>query len=466
MGVEHLPPEDVTLWCAQAADAPLLLGGMALCDGDILRDSSGAVPIERIRRHLESRIGSAPRLRQVLKAAPLGQGLVWVDDEHYDIAHHMRLVSLPRPGSDAQLREFVARVLETPLPVDRPLWEFWVVEGIAGDRIALVPRFSHVVGDGMALLAVVMSLFDPAPRDGEDPPRPWSSTAPPGPVRTLAGAVTSRSRRQVAAMWRAGRSLADPTQLPSRLVAGARAAATILSPAPPLPITQPVGPRRGFAWVRLPLPELLEVKRREGVKLNDVVLAVAAAGLARYVRREGAEPDRLRIVVPVSTHGLDPAGEVENRFSLMFVGLDALLDAVERLHAVHAETTRGKNSPQTGLTAAVLALGGLVPQRLLSSVVPRLLHHQPFVNLVVTNLTGPRTPLYLFGSELFEMYPFVTVTGNLGVTMAVVSYANTLGVGITVDADAVPDVTALAGAVQEAAAELVRAAVRPEAAEV
>jgi diacylglycerol O-acyltransferase / wax synthase len=457
VGVEHLSPEDVTLWCAQAPDAPLQIGGVALCDGTSLRDGSGVLPIDRVRRHFEARLFAAPRFRQVLRRVPLGQGLVWVDDEHFDIARHVRFTALPRPGSEAQLRELVARVLETPLAPDRPLWEFWVVEGVEGDRVALVPKVSHVVGDGMAVLGVVMSMFDVEPQDHDASAPPWFTTPPPGTLPILAVAVYRRGRRQLEAFWHLGRTLADPTKVPGRMAAVARAGAMLLAPAPPLPITRPVGPRRDFAWVKLPLGPLMGVKRAEEVKLNDVVLAVVIGGVSRYLAGKGAATDRLRVVVPVSTHGLNPEGEIENRFSMMFVDLAELPDPLERLRAVNAETTRSKNSVQTSLGASVLALGGLAPQRLLRAVAPRLLHHQPFVNVVVTNLTGPRRPVYLFGSRLTEMYPFVTVTGNLGLMIGVVSYDDTLGMGITVDADAVPDVSTLAQELERAAAELVRA---------
>jgi diacylglycerol O-acyltransferase / wax synthase len=457
VGVEHLSPEDVTLWCAQAPDAPLQIGGMALCEGAVLRDGSGAIPIDRIRRHVEARLFAAPRFRQLLRQVPLGQGLVWVDDEHFDIARHVRLVALPLPGSEEQLRELVARVLETPLAPDRPLWELWVVEGVVGDRVALVPKVSHVVGDGVAVLGVVMSLFDVEPGEHDEPPQPWFTTVPPGILPMLAVAAYRRGRRQLEALWHVGRTLADPTKLPERVLSAARGTAMLLAPAPALPITRPVGSRRDFAWVRLPLDALLQVKRAEEVKLNDVVLTVVTAGVSRYLSSRGAATNRLRVVVPVSTHGLNPAGEIENRFSMMFVDLAELPDPLERLRAVNAETTRSKNSVQTSLGASVLALGGLAPQRLLRAVAPRLLHHQPFVNVVVTNLTGPRRPVYLFRSRLAEMYPFVTVTGNLGLMIGVVSYAGTLGLGITVDADAVPDVATLARELEVAADDLIRA---------
>ena len=154
---------------------------------------------------------------------------------------------------------------------------------------------------------------------------------------------------------------------------------------------------------------------------------------------------------------MDLLGEVENRFTMMFVNLNGAPDPVVRLQKVAEETRRVKRSLQGNLGGTVLTLAGVVPQRVLRTVAPRLLHHQPFVNVVVTNLTGPRRPLYLLGSRLQAMYPFVTVTANLGVTFGVVSYAGTLGIGITVDADAVPEVTMLARAVEDAADELVQA---------
>ena len=298
MRVEPLSPEDATIWCAQAADAPLQLGGMALCQGETLRDESGAIPIDRIRRHLEARLTRAPRFRQVLRRVPFGQGLVWVDDPHFDIARHLRLAALPRPGTDAQLREFVARLMEAPFPADRPLWEFWVVEGVAGDRVALVPKVSHVIGDGMAILGVVFSMFDPEPRIQEDPPGPWFASSPPAALPMLATVAYQRWRRQAEAVWHLGRSLASPTEVPGRVAAVVRAGRTLLAPAPALPFTRPVGPRRDFAWVRLELPDLERVKVLMGVKLNDVVLAVVMAAVAGYVEQATIHADGVAAPLP------------------------------------------------------------------------------------------------------------------------------------------------------------------------
>lgn len=458
MTVEHLSPEDATLWCVQAADAPLQLGGLALCDAAALRLEDGAVAIDRLRRHLEVRLAAVPRFRMLLTSAPLGQGLVWVDDPHFDMARHMRLVALPRPGSEEQLGELVSRLLETPLSPDRPPWEFWVVEGVEGDRVALVPRFSHVMGDGMAMLATVLSMFDLEPSAQDDETVVWHPGPGPGYVPLLGGAFLARWRHRGVTLLDAAGALVNPVRVARRTVRWTGAAASIVKPSARTPFTRPVGPRRAFAWVDLPLADLEAVKRAEGVKLNDVVLEVVADAMAGVLPDSGARTRGLRAVVPVSTHGSNPAGEVENRFSMIFVDLPDAGDPLQRVRRVHGETTRRKESLQTSVAATVLTLGGLVPQRLLRTVGPRLLHHQPFVNVVVTNMAGPRHPLYLLGSRVHAMYPFVTVTANIGVTVAVVSYDHSLGVGITVDADTVPDVTALTRSVVRAAEDLVHAA--------
>lgn len=213
--------------------------------------------------------GVAPRFRKVLRTVPLGQGHVWVDDEHFDIARHLRLVALPAPGSEDQLREFVARLLEAPLAPDRPLWELWVVDGVAGDRVALVPRVSHVLGDGMAVLGLMLAFFDTEPRSHDDEVPDWSASPPPRAVALLAQAVLARWRRDAETFWRLGRTLAAPAKVLTGVPQVVSAGASILRPAPSFAFTRPVGPRRDVVWLRLPLSDLERVKRAERVKLND-----------------------------------------------------------------------------------------------------------------------------------------------------------------------------------------------------
>ncbi len=460
MPAEPLRPQDATLWCVQAPEAPLQIGALCLFEAGPLVDAEGVVRVDDLRAHVESRLRGLPRFRTRLAPAGMNQALAWVEDEAFDLAHHLRIAAVPHPGGDAELREFVARLLEVPLDPSRPLWEIWLVEGVAGDRIAVVPKVSHVMADGMAVLEFALSLLDLEPVVSPEPapPSPVASSresAPEGDRGPIVGVI--RRTGDVAALATGvARSLLRPDRLVRRAVELAGIGASMASVAPALPITRPVGPHRDFVWVRLPIDDLLTVKRAHGVTLNDVVLAVVAGALRRYLLRLGAPIDRAaRAIVPVSTHVL--AGEeIENRFSLMIADLPlAVADPVERLERVHAEMAEHKERSQSDMGPALFTVAGLVPPALLRLAGPTILAHQPFVNLAVTNLPGTRDPMYLLGSRMLELYPYVGVTGNIATIIGVLSYEDGLGVGITVDADVVPDAEALVAAMEESAAELV-----------
>ena len=464
MPAERLRAQDATLWCAQAPDAPLQIGALCLFEAGPLRDQTGTLRIEDLRRHVENRLQYHPRTRTRLASTALDQGLVWVDDTAFDIAHHVRVAALPRPGGDSELREFVSRLLEVPLDPSRPLWEIWVVDGVAGDRVAVVPKVSHVMADGMAVLELTLSALDLEPRDYvPGAPPEWSPEPAPDGRSLLVRELIERGRLQADLLRGAARSLLRPDQLVARVAQLGRAGAESASAAPRLPITAPVGPHRDFAWVRLPIEEMLAVKRAHGVTLNDVVLTVVAGAVRQYLEHSGSPVDvRPRVLVPVSTHAV--AGqEIENRFSMMLTDLPVdLADPVECLRQVHTDMDRHKASSQASIGPLLFALGGLLPPQLLRLAGPALLERQPLVNLAVTNLPGTRDPLYLLGSRMLELFPFVGVTGNIAVIVGVLSYEDGLGVGITVDSDVVPDVDVLVEGVENAARALVEAGAEGE----
>lgn len=459
MSAERLRPQDATLWCAQAPDAPLQIGALCLFEAGPLVDAVGSLLLDDLRRHVESRLNDVPRFRTRLASVPFGQGLMWVDDPDFDIAHHVRAAALPRPGGDAELREFVSRQLETPLDRRRPLWEIWVVEGIAGGRVAILPKVSHVMADGMALLEFALTLLDAdpaAPADVTGPP--WSPSPPPPAGRLVAAELLGRGRMAADLAGRLVGALRRPDHLVRRVAALARAAGSAASMAPALPISGPVGPHRDFGWLRLPVDDLLAVKRSHGVTLNDVVLSVVAGAVRLYLEEHGAPLDvGPRVLVPVSTHAV--AGEeIENRFSMMIAELPvAEEDPVDRLCRIHVDMQRHKASSQQEIGPVLFLLGGLLPPSLLAAVGPPVLEHQPFVNLAVTDLPGTRDPMYLLGSRLLELFPFVGVTGNISLIVGALSYGDSLGIGITVDADVIPDVDRLVVGIEQAADSLVRA---------
>jgi diacylglycerol O-acyltransferase len=456
---ERLSSQDATLRCAETPTSPLEIGALCLFEAGPLLDQAGHLRMNELRGHIESRFRGVPRFQQKLLPIPFDQGRpVWVDDQAFDVANHVKAVALPRPGGPAELRTFMSALLEAPLDRSRPLWEMWFVEGIEGDRIAVVAKVDHVMADGMAVLEATFSVLDLEPGAHSETPPPWAPQPPPAPGWLLLAAMADQVRRQIEVGRRAVGALGRPARLIGAVRTLAEAVMSTAVPAPKLAITHPVGPHRDFAWVPLHLEDLREVARTQGVTLNDVVLSVVAGALGPYLGEGAMRADiRPRVLVPVSTHG--GPGEIHNGFSMMVADLPVgTCDPISRLRATHAEMAARKASGQTTIGPLLFALGELVTPWLLRSVASMALKRQPFVNLAVTNLPGTEDPVYLLGSRLLELFPFVTVTGNIALIIGVLSYNGTLGVGLTADADVIGDLDGFAEGIERCASELIDSA--------
>lgn len=461
-----LSAQDAAIWWVQSPEAPLWIGAVAIFDAGALRTGNGTIDIELLRRHVTSALDTFPRFRQRLIELPLGQGLAWVDDEGFEVAGHVHLLDLPAPGGADELRTFVGTLLERPLSSARPLWDLWVVDGLEGDRVALIPQANHALADGMALIEFALSLlsFESQPAGAthpDDQPEEgrWKPAPAPNPLIDLAAATVERTKHQLVALGKLAAAAVDPKTIASAVSGLARAARSGISLAADLPITRPVGAHRNMAWTALAWDELDQVKRSTGVTLNDVLLAVTTGAVAYYLDRldepkEGRSP---QLLIPVSAP--HPAGQpTSNSFEFFLTDMPiATVDPLERLRRIHANTSRQKDSTQTGLMPLIFSIADLLPPAVLRAAAPPILRHQPFANTVVTNMPGSRDPLYLLGAPMTEVYPFICGIGNLAVVIGVVSYGDQLGIGITVDRDLVPDVDILVKGVQLAAAELLDA---------
>ncbi|MCU0270223.1 MAG: wax ester/triacylglycerol synthase family O-acyltransferase [Acidimicrobiales bacterium] len=460
MPAERLSAQDATLWCAQDPRAPLLIGAVCIYERGPLAGPDGSLRIDDLRRHLESRLHRVPRFRQRLAEVPGGQGRpLWVDDTDFDIEAHAHAAALPTPGGQAELDDFVAQLLATPLDPRRPLWEMWIVDGLEGDRVAVIPKVSHVMADGLALLGFALAILDFEPDAPPVEAPPWHPEPAPSGTRMITDAVADQARTLVDGAFGIARAVARPRELASQLAALGDAALGTAAPAPRLAVNGPVGARRGFLQLQLPLEEVLAVKRDTGVTFNDVGLALATLALHRYLADKGDHPPgtRPRVLVPVSTHGTQPGGEIENRFAQMVADLPGPeVPPAECLAEIHEEMVRRKASSQTEIAPVLYSLAVFTPGWLLGRLAPVLLRNQPFINLAVSDLPGSRDPLYLLGSRMLELVPFITCTGNMALMIGVLSYVDTLGVGITVDPDVVPDVEALGEALRWAVGELAR----------
>ena len=465
MTAHRLSAQDATLLYAQDRRAPLLIGAVCRFERQPLTDAEGRLRTDDLRDHLAERLHLVPRFRQRLALVPGEAGRPrWVDDADFDIRNHAHSALLPAPGGEGELQAFVAELLAVALDHRRPLWALWTVDGLDDDRVAVVLKVSHVMADGLALLGFALALLDADPDATTVEPPAWDPSPAPSAAGLLADAVADQARTVTGVLAGTARALARPGRLVADLTALVRAAGSAVGLAPRLAINGPVGARRGFLVLQLPSDRFMAVKEAAGVTFNDVALTVASIALHRYLAEKDDHPPRTRprVLVPASTHGTDSAGEIENRFSPMVAGLPGPeVPPAEALARIHAEMARVKASGQAQVWPTLFSVAATVPGWLLGRVAPGLVRNQPFVNLAVSDLPGSPAPLHLLGARMLDLAPFITCTGNLALMVGVLSYVDTVGVGITVDPDVVPDVDAYADALRSASEDLAAAVLGP-----
>jgi len=421
---------------------------------------------------IDARIHLVPRYRQKLAHIPLGQGRpVWVDDPHFNLRYHLRHSALPAPGSDEQLRQIAARLFALPLDRTKPLWELNLVEGLApasdgGPRFALISKTHHALVDGVSGVDLVSVLFDtvPDPVGAGAPAPPWTPRPEPTPAQLLARALAERMNAPAAAA-RALRSLARAPRAAAARAAhhaaglGAMARAGLRA-APRTPLNVPIGPHRRYTWVDADIATFRAIKTQLGGTLNDAVLASVALALGRWLRGRGHPTDDLvlKAMVPVSVRAEPERGALGNRIAAMWAPLPVGIEDPRAVYATVSEAMRDlKESGQAVGAQALTQLADFAPPTIMSQAA-RLQARQRSFNVVVTNVPGPQTPLYLLGRELRALYPVVPLARNQALGVAVMSYHGRLGFGLLGDYDALPDLEDIAAALHGAIAALALAA--------
>jgi diacylglycerol O-acyltransferase / wax synthase len=436
--------------------AHMHVAGLMLFDGE-------PPPYERLLEMTESRLHVVPRYRQKLAFVPFGQGRPrWVDDPHLNLRYHIRRTSLPRPGTEAQLRSLAGRVFSQPLDRDKPLWEMWLVEGVEdgpdGPRFAMLSKTHHALVDGISGVDIVSVLFDATPDPPEPPDRPprWMPRPEPSQAQLLSEALLERATvpaeaaRSLRALFRAPRNVVRGAG-ESLVGVGAMAWAG-LRPPPRSPYNTAIGPHRRYAWVRASLDDLKAIKNSLGGTVNDVVLASVAGALGRHMTRRGAKlPETLRALVPVSVAAMMaplPVGEKDPR---------------QRLAVIAAAMQGIKRSGQAVGAQVLTELSGFAPPTLMAQG-SRLVSTERFFNLVVTNVPGPQFPLYLMGRELREINPMVPLAKGQALGIAIMSYNGRMNFGLLGDWDAMGDLDAFAADLEASLEELASAAGVPRSA--
>ncbi len=440
------------------------VGAVTLFEVGPLRHPDGGIDIDRIRDYVASRLHLIPRYRQRLQPVPLGTRLVWVDDDHFNIHYHVRHTSLPRPGDERQLKRLTARIVSQQLDRAKPLWEMWIVEGLADGRFALVAKTHHSMIDGVSGADLMAVLLNPSPDAGPSESPAWLPRPAPTRWALFRDEWLRRFGEPLTALRDVPCALTAPTTLVARAVEGVRALVETLGSsmhsASATPFNRPIGPHRRFDWTMMELAAVKRVKDRLGGTVNDVVLATVAGALRRFLERRRINVDILdiRANVPVSLRSAQEHGTLGNRIALWMTELPvAERDPVRRLAAVRATTQRLKESKLAMGAEVLAAVSEFTSSTLLAVAVQLATRSRPF-NLVVTNVPGPQIPLFLVGAPLRECYPTVNLLANQGLGVALFSYAGRLCWGCIADWDLVPDLHDFVGDIQASFAELEHAA--------
>lgn len=409
-----------------------------------------------------------PRYRQKVRFVPGALGRpVWVDDPHFRMDYHLRHTALPSPGSDQDLRNLMGRLMSQQLDRNRPLWETWVVEGLADGRWALVSKVHHCMVDGISgtdLMAVVLDIT----REGSPAvPDDWTPAAEPSDAELLRDAV-AETMTSPGELMRWGRSaLRRPRRIAAEVgefVQGAKAMGERLRPNVPLSIEGSIGPHRRWAWARTSIAEVKTVRSAHGGTVNDVVLTAITKGFRDLLLGRGDDLDGVvvRTLVPVSVRSRDDH-TYNNQVSGLIAELPVgIADPLERLQSIRAQMAGLKDSHQAVAGNVLTSMAGFAPPMLLSMGLRTAVGFmrrmpQRSINTVTTNVPGPQIPLYACGREMLEYFPFVPISHGLRTGVAILSYNGTIGFGVTGDWDSIPDVAVLAEGIEAGMRELLDA---------
>ena len=451
---ERLSAADHSVLIAERDGSPMHVAALHLFEAGPLRTTERGIDLAAIRRATEGVLHLIPRYRQRLAWVPIEGRPVWVDDPEFRIDRHIQHVALPRPGSLSQLKGLVSWILSQPLDRRHPLWENWIIEGLeGGDRFAVVTKVHHCMVDGIAGVDLAQILLSPAPDGQPGEPVPYV----PRPLPSGAQLLTDAAGRWLGLPLSAARGLGtlvrEIGELGSELWTHAQAlgnlAGWLVNGASATPLNGPLGRHRNFDWMSVSFSEARRIARARSCSLNDVILATVTGAVRDFMIYRRVDPATLdfRVAAPVNARRPDEGSTLGNHISSWVVRLPLEeADPLEQLERCRVTTQELKESRQAVGVEAVLAAAEWTPSFVLSLATRAI---SGPINAIVTNVPGPPVPLYLLGSRLVEVYPLVPIFENLGLGIAVMSYAGKLYFGFNADADLLPDVPAFVGMVQQ-----------------
>jgi diacylglycerol O-acyltransferase len=452
--VDRLSPLDTAFLDAEDADphVSMAIASIAVVEGPAPARSEfvdAVVPRLRSVRRTQQRVRRVP----FDLTAP-----VWTDTGAFDADYHVRRAALRAPGDDLALCELVGRIMGQRLDRDRPLWECWVIEGLAGNRWAMLLKLHHCMADGVSTAQLYAALFDahaPGPRAAD-----WTSDEPStGLLPHLAGLLPTSPADAAHLCSRVLRAPGALLRRANAALGGLARMAGVLVPVASSTLSGSIGGPRRYALARASLADMRAVGAAFGVTVNDVALTAISAAFRELLRYRGEHPGAhtLRALVPVSVR---TGADLDNQVSVMLPMLPVeLADPVVALREVHQRMAELKNDNEVAAGRAATDLAGLEPFALVSLFV-RLVARLPQRNIVTvtTNVPGPPRELAVAGRRILEIFPYVPIAVRLRTGVAVLSYCGHLTFGVTADYDTSPDIWLFAGALERTIEALTAAA--------
>lgn len=450
---------------------PMHIGGLAIIDPSTAGPDFG---FDALRGLIEQRLHLLPMLRRRLLTAPMGLDQpYWIEDPDFDIETHVRHRALPRPGTYKQLNDLVCDVMSIRLDRSMPLWRVYYVEGLEGGKVALVTKVHHACIDGISGAELFTTLLDmtPQPREVPPPQTPWVPDELPAPWRlgyitaknflSRPGKLVQLARRTIPLVMDVRREQLARRKLAEKAAAESAALTESMGGlAPRMRFNSTIGARRSYACLTLPLADLKFIKSVYSVSVNDVVLCLCAESLRSYLLAKKELPLKpLIAAVPMSVRARGEKGGNKVTMARTQLATD-IADPVERLLALNKKMDKVK-SAMKAIPVGLMMDWAQSPPPAVMAQAARLYenfsiqdHVSPPFNLVISNVPGPKFPLYLSGARVDAHYPISIPYHGLGCNITVFSYQNSLDVGITAYRGIVPDVERLTEGMVAALAQL------------
>jgi WS/DGAT/MGAT family acyltransferase len=453
---------DVSFLYREHRGAPQHVGSIGVFEPD-----PDGFDYDRLIALLEERISLVPRYRQKVRSVPGHLAYpVWIDDPSFDVTYHVRRSALPRPGTDAQLLEFAARIQSRMLDRNRPLWEIYLVEGLQHDRVAIITKTHESMIDGADAVDILHVMLDPTAQPRRTIEALWMPQPEPSTTGLVADAITAAARRPALALHAARQGVRDVRVLAERVTdvadGAVRAGVSAVRRASPGPLATRIGEQRRMAVARTGLDDYRAVRAAHGGTVNDVMLATVTGALRTWLRQRGYPVTpalTIRALVPMSVTDSDDGGARGSRVSAHLVDLPVgEPDPVRRLAQLGFALTGQRESGHPVSAGTLASLAGFAPPTLhaMGARAASSVARRPF-SIVVTNVPGPQFPLYAAGVRMIEMFPITPLNAGQPLSIGITSYDSRVYFGINGDRDAIPDIAELAEQIAPALAELVSA---------